>query len=437
VPVETLTFLAAVAVVTGLTGWLLRRQRTHLRAARDGVPAAFTARVTLAQHQRAIDYHVDRLGLEAVGLAAGVVWLLALTVGGGLAAAVAWLAPQAASGGGQAFGTGLGLWLVLGLLRAVLLDLPLEAWSLFGVEERHGFNRTTWRTFLADQAKGLVLTLLLLGPLMALGLWLALHRATLGAAWWLVLWGAYAAFVLLMQLLYPTVIAPWFNRFTPLPEGSLRVRLEGLLTRCRFPAQGLYVMDGSARSAHGNAYFAGLGRARRIVLFDTLLTQLSDPQVEAVLAHEIGHARCGHVPRQTAMALVSALVAMAAFGLWMDHPAWLAWVGVDARALVDVPPALGDAATILAFFLLLPVATFPLQPLVSLLSRRHEYEADAWAARESDGQALIDGLVALSRDNGQPLTTDAWYSAFHDSHPPVPLRVAALEGLQRQLRAAR
>jgi STE24 endopeptidase len=428
VSVTLLPFLTAVGLVTALTSWLLWRQRRHLLAARSTVPPAFASRVSLEQHQRAVDYHVDRLGVAWVASLVEQGWLLALTIGGGIATVVGWLSPLAGGAHGGATLAGLVLLLGPGVVYGLLVEAPLAAWSQFGVEERHGFNRTTWRTFLMDQAKGVVLTLVLAGPLTALALWLVSQRAAIGPAWWLLLWGAYAGFVLLLQVLYPTLVAPWFNRFTPLPEGSLRTRLEALLARCRFSTEGLYVMDGSSRSAHGNAYFAGIGHARRIVLFDTLLTQLSEPQVEAVLAHEIGHARCGHISKQVGVALALALGGVAAFGVALDHGAWLAWVGVPPQVQADAPRALGDAAAMLAFFSVLPLAAFPLQPLASLLSRRHEYEADAWAAREADGRELIAGLVALCRDNGQPLTTDAWFSAFHDSHPPVPLRVAALEG---------
>ncbi|MEB3223564.1 MAG: M48 family metallopeptidase [Candidatus Sericytochromatia bacterium] len=419
-------FVAVVALVLGLTWGLNARQRRHLLAARGAVPPAFASHVTLAQHQRAVDYHLDSLRVADVGALAQHGWLLAMTVGGGLAAGVALVSPLASASPQAAFAAALGLGLGLEFLRALLVDSPLAAWAQFGVEERHGFNRTSWRTFLLDQLKASVVMLVLGGGLMAFGLWLVLQRTALGPAWWLALWAGFAAFMMLMQVLFPLVIAPWFNRFEPLPEGPLRTRLEALLERLSFPAQGLYVMDGSSRSSHGNAYFAGMGRSRRIVLFDTLLAQLTEPQVEAVLAHEIAHARCGHVPRQLGLFLLLALVGLAAFGLWLDHPGWLAWVGVAPEVVAAAPQAVGDVASLIAFFLALPVATVPLQPLISSLSRRYEFEADAWAARETGGQVLSEGLIALSRDNGQPLTTDRWFSAFHDSHPPVPLRVAAL-----------
>lgn len=421
----TMFFVGLLAVSVLLEGGLVLRQLRHLRAHRSAVPERFAAVVSLEQHQKAVDYASAKLKLALFSVGMSAVWFMALTWGGGLA--WGWAQANASVAAGVLPPWGAALALIMGVLAlGIIIEMPVAAWSQFSLEARFGFNRSTWGLFVLDQLKGLLLLAVLGIPLLLGVLWLMGQRAALGPWWWVVLWAKYVLVSLGLAVLFPTVIAPVFNRFTPLPEGTLKTRLEALLVRCRFAARGLFVMDGSRRSSHGNAFFAGIGRTRRIVLFDTLLETLSESELEAVLAHEIGHYRCGHIPRQLVFGFLLAFVAIAAFGLWMDHPALLTALGVPA-ALADGAPALQDALGLYLFALVLPMGLLPLRPLASLLSRRYEYEADAFAAQETNAPALIHALVALHRDNAAPLTTDAWYSNFHDSHPPAPLRIAALE----------
>lgn len=419
-------FFVGLLVASGLLQlFLLLRQRRHLRAHRAAVPVRFATVVSLEQHQKAIDYASAKLQLALFSLGLATAWFVALTWGGGLAWGWAQTNAWVSSGALPAWGAALALLSGVAAL-SVIVELPVAAWSQFSLEARFGFNRSNWGLFMADQLKGLLLLAAIGVPVLLAALWLMGQRASLGPWWWVVLWAQYALVSLGLAVLFPTVIAPLFNRFTPLPEGSLKTRLEALLVRCRFAARGLFVMDGSRRSSHGNAFFAGMGRTRRIVLFDTLVDTLSEAELEAVLAHEIGHYRCGHIPRQLGFGLLLAFGAMAAFGWWMDHPALLMALGLP-EAVSTGATALQDALGLYLFALVLPMALAPLGPLASLLSRRYEYEADAFAAQETNASDLIDALVALHRDNAAPLTTDAWYSTFHDSHPPAALRIAALE----------
>jgi STE24 endopeptidase len=418
-PSFTLLFVVALSLTLAVRLWLAARQIAHVSAHRDATPAAFASRIDAASHRKAADYTVakQRLGLLETAVDAAV--LLLVTLGGGLA----WLfaATQALD--------------VPPLLRDVLLlvgvsviggvsALPFSWWRTFRIEERFGFNRTTLATWVADLAKGIAVGAALGLPLAFLVLWL---MKSAGAYWWLLVWIAWMAFQLLVLVLYPTLIAPLFNRFSPLPAGAARERIERLLARCGFRASGLFVMDGSKRSAHGNAYFTGFGRAKRVVFFDTLLARLAPEEIEAVLAHELGHFRLRHVMKRVVWSAVLSLALLALLAWLAGAPWFYAGLGIP-RA--DVAAAMARPGVALALFMLaLPVFTFLLAPLSSAYSRRHEFEADAFAARHASAPALVAALIKLYEDNAATLTPDPLHSAFYDSHPPASIRVARLAAL--------
>ena len=405
-------FVAAIAVTFCLKCWLAIRQVRHVARHRDAVPAEFADRVPLVAHRRAADYTIARVRLGMTELCLGTVVLVAFTLLGGLQLlhdALALSFPQ------SPFVRQLAL-IALVVLISGLLELPLSWYRQFRLEERFGFNRMTLRLWLVDLAKGTLVTAALGVPLAAAVLWL-MRRA--GEDWWLWAWLLWMGFNLFVLVLYPTVIAPIFNKFEPLADGPVRRRVEALLERCGFASKGLFVMDGSRRSAHGNAYFTGLGRAKRIVFFDTLLSRLSGEEVEAVLAHELGHFKRRHVTKR-----VIASFALSLAGLWLlGHLALQPWFYQGLGVTVD-----GDreALALVLFFLALPSFTFALQPLASQLSRRHEFEADAFAASQASAQDLVSALVKLYEDNASTLTPDPVHSAFYDSHPPAAQRIGRL-----------
>jgi STE24 endopeptidase len=408
-------FVAALAVTLCLKFWLATRQVRHVARHRDAVPAEFAERVPLVAHRRAADYTIARVRLGLLELVLGTAVLIGFTLLGGLQwlhdTVVAWL-PDAP------FLRQL-LLLVLFVTISSLLELPLSWYRQFRLEERFGFNRMTLRLWVADIAKGTVVSVALGLPLAAAVLWL-MRRA--GDEWWIWAWVVWMTFNVFVLILYPTVIAPMFNRFEPMADGPVRRRVEALLGRCGFASKGLFVMDGSRRSAHGNAYFTGLGRAKRIVFFDTLLSRLSGEEVEAVLAHELGHFKRRHVTKR-----VIASFAMSLAGLWLlgqlAQQPWF-YQGLGVTVSQD-----REALALILFFLALPSFTFALLPLASLLSRRHEFEADAFAASQSDARDLVSALVKLYEDNAATLTPDPLHSAFYDSHPPAAQRIGRLNRL--------
>lgn len=400
-------FVAFVAAAVAWRLWLALRQARHVRRHREEVPADFAAFIPLEAHRRAADYTLDkqRLGMIETVAVDGAV-LLALTVGGGIAAV------DAASG--RAFGDGYlrDLATVFGvLLASTLAALPFDAWRTFVVEERHGFNRMTPKLFVLDLAKGLALGAALGAPLLLAVFWLL---EVSGPLWWLYTWLAWMAFTLALVVAFPRWIAPLFNRFTPLEDAELRRRIERLLARCGFTAAGLFVMDGSRRSSHGNAYFTGFGRTKRIVFFDTLIARLTPEEIEAVLAHELGHFARGHIPRMLAVRFGLALLLLAILGWLQAEPAFY-------EALRLEEPRIG--ALLAGFALVIPVFTFPFQPLASLLARRQEFEADAFAASHASAADLVSALAKLYRDNASTLTPDPLHSLVYDSHPPAALRI--------------
>ncbi len=405
------TLLVLSAVVKGS---LMRRQIRHVRARRDSVPEAFAESITLASHQRAADYTAARMRLGMAETAVGVAFVLVLTVGGGIQFVHdAWSAAFAPGG----LAHGVALLASIGVL-GWLVDLPFGLYRIFVIEKRFGFNRLTPGLFIADTAREAALAALIGLPLLGVLLWLT---AAMGDLWWLWVWGFWLAFNLLVMLVWPTFIAPLFNKFTPLADETLKTRVEALLARCGFQSKGLFVMDGSRRSAHGNAYFTGFGASKRIVFFDTLLDKLNADEVEAVLAHELGHFRHRHIVKRLAILAPASLALLALLGWLIQQPWFFAGLGTTAT----------DTATALAlFFLVLPAFTFPLAPVASHWSRVHEYEADAYAAKQTRASDLVAALVKLYRDNASTLTPDPLYSRFFDSHPPAALRVARLQSLR-------
>jgi STE24 endopeptidase len=407
----TVLFLAALAASLAARLWLARRHVMHVAAHRDTVPPAFADRIGLTAHRKAADYTIARTRLGIVETLAEAALLLALTFGGGLGALAAWTGALAAGPMLQ----DLALIVAVAIVAGVV-GLPFSYRQTFGIEAKFGFNRTTRALWFADIVKGALVGAVLGLPLAALVLWLM--RST-GPYWWLMAWAAWIAFQFLVLALYPTVIAPLFNKFSPLPEGPARTAIEALLARCGFANRGLFVMDGSRRSSHGNAFFTGFGRAKRIVFFDTLLSRLAPDEVEAVLAHELGHFRLRHVLKRMAWSAALSLGFLALL-------AWLAaapWFGEG----LGVPTAPGrPGIALIVFFLALPVFTFVLGPVASLYSRRHEFEADAFAAQHASADSLVHALVKLYEDNASTLTPDPLYSAVYDSHPPAALRIARL-----------
>lgn len=405
----TWTFLLAVAAHLAVQIWLAHRQVSFVESNRGSVPEEFAAVVRATEHQRAANYEIAGQRLGVVESILDVVALLVLTVGGGIAATAAWSRQIA---GDSLLGGTLHLLLVFAFLAA--LGLPISVYRTFVLEERFGFNRTTPATFVSDRIKGWTVGLVLGGALAFCVLWV---MSAAGHLWWLVGWGVWLSFTLLATWAWPRLIAPIFNKFSPLEDVELRGRIEALLTRCGFHAKAVFVMDGSRRSSHGNAYFTGVGREKRIVFFDTLLATLSPAQVESVLAHELAHFKLRHVPQRLVAVALLGLAGFALLGWLADREWFYSGLGVPVRS---------DSSALLLFLLVLPAFTWIVTPALAAWSRRHEYEADAYAAEHSDGQALADALVKLYKDNATTLTPDPVYSAFHDSHPPPAMRILRL-----------
>jgi STE24 endopeptidase len=405
----TILFVLMLAASLAVELWLLARQVRAVRAHRDRVPPVFAAVIAPADHARAADYTIAKARIAIAEHVVAAALALALTVGGGIAAIDAATALPGLPALAQQVATVAAFALVTSLV-----GLPFDAWRTFRVEGRFGFNRTTPALFAADALKGLAVGALLLLPLAALLLWL---MARSGAAWWVYAFGAWAAFSIFVGWAWPRFIAPIFNRFRELEAGALRDSVESLARRCGFEPRGVYVMDGSRRSTHGNAYFTGLGRNKRIVFFDTLVAALAPRELQAVLAHELGHYRLRHVALRLALSLASAFAGFALLA-WLGREPWFqASLGVEAG---------GPHTLLLLFAVAAPAFLFGLRPLAALLSRRHEFAADRFAARHADAAALADALVKLHRENASTLTPDALYTAFHASHPPVLARIARL-----------
>jgi len=413
----TVLFVGFLLLQVGLKFWLALRQIRHVTRHADQVPPQFAATVGIEAHRRAAAYTVRKQRLSLVQTAFGAALLVALTLLGGLQ----WMADALPPllGSGLLYQVG-----VVAVVVAVVsaLDLPFEWYRQFRIEQAFGFNRMTLALFLSDLLKSFLLAAALGLPITAIVLWL---MQAAGDLWWLLAWAVWMAFNGLVLLLYPTVIAPMFNRFEPLKDEALATRIQALLDRTGFSSRGVFVMDGSRRSSHGNAYFTGLGRAKRIVFFDTLMERLRPAEIEAVLAHELGHFKLRHVAKRLAFSFVASLAFLALLG-WLIGQPWF-FVGLGVQPVLPTG-ARNDGLALVLFVLVLPVFTFALAPLGSLLSRRHEYEADAFAARHAHADDLVSALVKLYKDNAATLTPDPVHSAFYDSHPPAALRIGRLLG---------
>jgi STE24 endopeptidase len=409
----TLLFIAVLGLVLGLKYWLASRQMRHVARHADAVPHQFADRVTPEAHRKAAAYTIAKQRFGLIETAAGAVVLLALTLLGGIEAISAALARW--TGHGFAFQV---LIVAAVVVATSLVDLPFAWYRHFVLEQEFGFNRMTPRLFLIDLAKSIALATVLGLPLLAVVLWLMQQS---GSLWWIYAWLVWAGFSLLIMVLYPTVIAPLFNKFEPLQDEVLAARVQALLTRTGFSSKGVFVMDGSRRSAHGNAYFTGLGRAKRVVFFDTLIQRLTGAEIEAVLAHELGHFKLRHVTKMLIVSMALSLAMLALLG-WLANQVWF-YQGLGVTPALD---GRNDGLALLLFILVLPVFTFVLGPIGSLFSRRHEFEADAFAAQHASPAELVAALVKLYEDNASTLTPDPLHSAFYDSHPPAAIRIDRL-----------
>jgi STE24 endopeptidase len=422
---SALTLLFAAALVASLLVkfWLATRQMRHVALHRDRVPDPFASTVTLQAHQKAADYTLAKGRFGLLSMAFGTAVLLGWTLLGGLDALnIAVRDAVEPRFGAMAYQLTL---LAAFALIGGLLDLPFELYSTFRIEQRFGFNRMTWKLYLADTLKGLLVGVLIGLPIVALILWI---MGATGGLWWLWAWGAWVVFNLAVLVLYPTVIAPLFNKFEPLADESLKARVQTLMNRCGFHAKGLYVMDGSKRSAHANAYFTGLGAAKRVVFFDTLLNKLSPGEVEAVLAHELGHFKHKHVTKRIVSMFAMSLAGFALLG-WVSAQVWF-YNGLGVQPSMSVP---NDALALLLFMMVVPVFGFFVSPLFAQLSRKHEFQADAYACAQASGNDLAAALLKLHEDNASTLTPDPLYVRFYYSHPAAAERLAALK-LQSQSR---
>jgi STE24 endopeptidase len=413
-----LTVVFAVALVASMLVkfWLSTRQMRHVAVHRDAVPAAFADTTTLEAHQKAADYTLVKGRFGLLSMAVGAAALLGWTLLGGLDALNATLRDAIEPRfGGMAYQLAL---LAAFTVIGGLIDLPFELYSTFRIEQRFGFNRMTWKLYLADLLKGALVGVLIGLPIAALILWI---MGATGSLWWLWAWAAWMSFNLLLLVVYPSVIAPLFNKFEPLPDESLKARVQTLMARCGFKAKGLFVMDGSKRSAHANAYFTGLGSSKRVVFFDTLLAKLTPGEVEAVLAHELGHFKHKHVLKRIVSMFAMSLAGLALLG-WLSNQVWF-YGGLGVSPSLGAP---NDAIALLLFMLVVPVFGFFVSPLFAQLSRKHEFEADAYACAQADGRDLAAALLKLHEDNAATLTPDPLYVRFYYSHPPASERLAAL-----------
>jgi STE24 endopeptidase len=411
----SILFVSFIILTLLVRFWLASRQLRHVLAHRSAVPAEFAEKIPLAAHQKAADYTIARTQYGLLTLMVNTVVLVGFTLLGGLQ----WLSLQIFQATGPGMVYQLALLAAFALISG-LIDLPFDYYKQFGLEQRFGFNKMSKGLFFGDLIKGSLLAA-------AIGLPLAWVVLTLmnqtGDLWWLYTWVVWSGFQLLMMVLFPTVIAPLFNKFTPLEDQSLKARIEGLMTRVGFASKGLFVMDGSKRSAHGNAYFSGFGANKRIVFFDTLLSRLQPQEIEAVLAHELGHFKLKHIIKRISMMFAISLGFLALLGYLKTQPWFYDGLGVNPLLL---PGQGNDAMALLLFMLVLPVFTFLFNPLTSLGSRKHEFEADAFAAKHTDARDLVSALVKMYEDNASTLTPDPLHSAFYDSHPPASVRIRQL-----------
>lgn len=406
----TLTFVTLLLLTTGIRIWLGNRHIAHVQSHRNEVPAAFSGSISLDAHQKAADYSNAKTKLVIIEATAQAALLALLTIGGGLQLIdEIWrnLLPANEIARGA-------LVICSAMIISSLIDIPFDYYKTFTVDEKFGFNKMTRGMFFSDMLKHTIVGVMLGAPILFAALWLMQGA---GAYWWLYLWIVWSAFNLLMLAVYPTFIAPFFNKFTPLADAELKQRIETLLTKCGFKSQGLFVMDGSARSSHGNAYFTGFGSSKRVVFFDTLLERLNADEIEAVLAHELGHFRHHHVIKRIALMFFVSFIGLAMLGWLMNQDWFYAGLGIEQAS---------NYMALLLFLLVSPVFLFLLRPLMASYSRKNEFEADDYAAKHANAQNLVEALVKLYRDNASTLTPDPLHSAFYDSHPPASIRISKL-----------
>jgi STE24 endopeptidase len=395
--------------------WLAYRQLDHVAERRNEVPPAFRDKIELAAHQKAADYTRALVNLGIFSVIFDTVLLLIFTLGGG----IQWLSNWSLSTFSGTLVQGAAI-IVSVLILQSLLESPFDLYRTFSIEARFGFNKMTLKLYLIDTLKGILLGAALGLPLLLGVLWL---MERMGELWWLYVWSVWVIFNLLLLFIYPTYIAPMFNKFEPMQDEGARARIEALLKKCGFSASGLFVMDGSKRSSHGNAYFTGFGKTKRIVFFDTLLQRLTPNEVDAVLAHELGHFKKRHVLKRIAFTFALSLGFLWLLAQMLTAPWFFNGLGVTTRS---------TALALLLFFMVMPVFTFLLHPIASAYSRKHEFEADEYAAQQTDANELVNALVKLYQDNAKTLTPDPLYATFYESHPPAPIRIAHLQKLGEQ-----
>jgi STE24 endopeptidase len=408
----TLLFLAALTLSSGVQFWLAKRQSLYVAAHRDTVPEAFKSTISLEAHQKAADYTLEKGKLGQVDGIVSIIALLLLTLGGVINATFSFWASVLTSPLVAGVAATATIFLIM-----TLIELPSGWYQTFVIEEKFGFNKSTTQQFIKDHVMQLGLGAAIGLPLLALILWVI---DSVGSSWWLWAWGILISFSLLMSWLYPTLIAPLFNKFTPMEDGALKERISGLLARCGFNSQGIFIMDGSKRSGHGNAYFTGLGNNKRIVFFDNLVASLDDEELEAVLAHELGHFKCKHVVKMLVATSIMTLISFGVLGMLINQDWFYTGLGVDVAQK-------SNAVALLLFMLVSSSFTFFIQPISAYFQRKFEFEADDFAASHAQASKLISGLVKLYEENASTLTPDPLYSAFHYSHPPAAIRVAHLE----------
>jgi len=406
----TVIFLIALTISFSIQFWLARRQASYVAEHRSAVPEAFKDKVSLEAHQKAADYTIEKGKLSDIDSIISLIVLLGFTLGGGVNMAF------------EYWSSAVSLPLIAGVaasatifLVMALVDIPTSLYQTFVIEEKYGFNKTTVKQYIKDHLLQLALAAAIGLPLLALILWV---MDSVGSLWWLWAWLIILSFSLLLSWLFPTLIAPLFNKFTPMEEGSLKDRIQGLLARCGFNSQGIFIMDGSKRSGHGNAYFTGLGNNKRIVFFDTLVKSLDEEELEAVLAHELGHFKRKHVIKMLIASSIMSLISLAVLGWLINQPWFFTGLGVQQAS---------NAAALLLFMLVSPAFTFFMQPVTAYFQRKFEFEADDFAASNAKAAKMISGLVKLYEENANTLTPDPLYSAFHYSHPPAAIRIAHLE----------
>ncbi len=406
----TIIFLIALIISSSIQFWLAKRQADYVAAHRFAVPDAFKTKVPLEAHQKAADYTLAKIKLGNIDGVLGIVTLLLLTLGGGINMAFEYWTSIVSSPLMAGIAATATIFLIM-----TLIEIPTSVYQTFVIEEKFGFNKSSVNQFIKDQLLHLGLGAAIGLPILALILWV---MDNVGSLWWLWAWGIIMGFSLLMSWLFPTMIAPLFNKFTPMEEGSLKDRIQGLLARCGFNSQGIFIMDGSKRSGHGNAYFTGLGNNKRIVFFDNLVNSLDDEELEAVLAHELGHFKCKHVIKMLIATSIMTLISFAILGWLINEPWFYNGLGVEQPS---------NAAALLLFILVSSTFTFFMQPVSAYFQRKFEFEADDFAANNAKASKMISGLVKLYEENANTLTPDPLYSAFHYSHPPAAIRIAHLE----------